>query len=84
TEAGDTAYGDLVVRDVAGTGTGTDDDDGAPRVALRGPLERVLRQCLAVWAQGGSVVLQRGAGPSDDARLASESVTRDLRDPLPA
>ena len=70
--AGDTAYGELVVVRSA--------DVVAPRVALRGSLEHVLRQCLAVWAQDGSVVLQRGTSPTDAARLTSESVTLDRRD----
>ncbi len=78
TAAGDTAYGDLVV---VGPATLAPDGD-APRVALRGSLEGVLRQGLAVWAQGGSVVLQRGSSATEDARLASEAVTRDLRDPI--
>ncbi|MEO7448554.1 MAG: TIGR03089 family protein [Humibacillus sp.] len=72
TDAGDTAYGELVVVETA--------DAVAPRVALRGSLEHVLRQCLAVWAQDGSVVLQRGTSPTDAARLTSESVTLDRRD----
>lgn len=72
TEAGDTAYGRLVVTE---PGWGE-----APRVALRGSLEEVVRGCLSAWAADGSVVVMRGASDRDAERLASESVTVDARD----
>jgi uncharacterized protein (TIGR03089 family) len=72
TEAGDTAYGRLVVRE---TSWGE-----APRVALRGSVERVLRGCLSAWAADGSVVIMRGESARDAERLASEGVTVDARD----
>ncbi|GAB3074248.1 TIGR03089 family protein [Intrasporangium mesophilum] len=71
-EAGDTAYGDVIR---------TDDGWGAsPRVAIAGSLEAVLRQALAAWAADGSVVLIRGAAGADlGARLSAEGVTVDVR-----
>ena len=72
TEAGDTAYGTLVVP--------VTDWGPAPRVALRGSLEGVLRGCLSAWAADGSVVITRGESPREAERLASESVTVDTRD----
>lgn len=63
----DTAYGLLVTRE-AGWGE-------APRVALNGPLGRVLRQSLSAWAGRGSVVLSRGTTENEARRLASEGVT---------
>ena len=71
TQAGDTAYGDLVVAEPAW--------GDSPRVALRGTTEQVLRQCLSAWSADGSVVIGRGASPRDVERLASESVTVDAR-----
>jgi uncharacterized protein (TIGR03089 family) len=71
TQAGDTAYGDLVVAQPAW--------GESPRVALRGATEQVLRLCLSAWWADGSVVLGRGASPRDGERLASESVTVDAR-----
>ena len=72
TGAGDTAYGRLVVAEP--------DWGAAPRVALRGGVEQVLRRCLAAWAADGSVVIGRGVSSRDAERLASESVTVDARD----
>ncbi len=49
-----------------------------PRVRVVGDLERVLRDSLAAWAKGGSVVLIARAAAGDAARLAAERVTVDL------
>ncbi|WP_076259301.1 TIGR03089 family protein [Intrasporangium flavum] len=68
TAAGSLTYGEVVVPDDAW--------GGQPRVALRGPLDTVLRGCLAAWVVDGSVVLERGpAGAGTSARHASEGVT---------
>ena len=72
TEAGDTAYGDVVRLDDAW--------GRSPRVALSGSLEPVLRDALASWAADGSVVLIRGDASVDlAARLTAEGVTVDAR-----
>lgn len=69
---GDTAYGEVVVA--------RPEWGAAPRVALGGGLEDVLRACLAAWAADGSVVLVRGPRDADlTARLAAEGVTADAR-----
>ena len=68
----DTAYGELVVP-AAEWGA-------APRVALAGPLDRVLRDALAAWAADGSVVLVRGDRSDLQDRFASEGVTVDARE----
>ena len=68
----DTAYGAVVVPD-GGWGT-------APRVALGGGLEPVLRLALAAWAVDGSVVLVRGERDDVADRFASEGVTVDARE----
>ena len=71
-EAGDTAYGD-VVRPEDGWGA-------SPRVALGGSLEAVLRLALTAWAADGSVVLVRGDADADlAARFEAEGVTVDAR-----
>ena len=67
----DTAYGDVVVP-VGQWGA-------APRVALAGGLDRVLRAALAAWAADGSVVLVRGDRDDLQDRFASEGVTVDSR-----
>ena len=72
TDAGDTAYGDLVVPEAAW--------GDAPRVVVGGPLEQVLRQSLAAWAADGSVVLVRGSRDDLAERFASEGVTADARE----
>jgi len=64
-----TAYRDLVE---------TRDWPPQPRVRVVGDLERVLRDSLAAWALGGSVVLIATPGAGDAARLAAERVTVDL------
>lgn len=70
-DAGDTAYGDVVVPEAAW--------GEAPRVVLGGSLERVLRQSLAAWAADGSVVLVRGSRHDLTDRFTSEGVTTDAR-----
>jgi uncharacterized protein (TIGR03089 family) len=70
TGSGTLTYGEVVVPDPAW--------GGQPRVALRGPLDVVLRRCLAAWAADGSVVLERGSGADPSpGRHASEGVTVD-------
>lgn len=71
-DAGDTAYGDVVVPET--------DWGEAPRVVLGGSLERVLRQSLAAWAADGSVVLVRGSRDDLKDRFTSEGVTTDARE----
>jgi uncharacterized protein (TIGR03089 family) len=68
----DTAYGDVVVPD---PGWGE-----SPRVAVEGSLDRVLRQALAAWAAGGSVVLLRGHRDDLAHRFSAEGVTVDARE----
>ncbi|GAA2742777.1 TIGR03089 family protein [Terrabacter aerolatus] len=68
----DTAYGHLVVVDQSW--------GPAPRVALAGDLEQVLRQSLAAWAVDGSIVLMRSDRADLADRLASEGVTLDARE----
>ena len=64
-----TAYGELVpVRDWG----------ASPRVHLRAPLERVLRDALAAWALDGSVVMVRDPHGDQTDRLTSEAVTVDV------
>lgn len=70
-DAGDTAYGDVVVPEAAW--------GEAPRVVLGGSLELVLRQSLAAWAADGSVVLVRGSRHDLTDRFTSEGVTTDAR-----
>ncbi|MEW1955076.1 TIGR03089 family protein [Terrabacter sp. NPDC080008] len=67
----DTAYGEVV--------TSAEEWGDAPRVALEGSLDRVLRRALAAWAADGSVVLLRGGRQDVQDRLASEGVTLDVR-----
>ncbi|MGV1007390.1 MAG: TIGR03089 family protein [Dermatophilaceae bacterium] len=69
TDAGRTAYRDLVQQR---------DWPPQPRVRVAGDLERVLRESLAAWAMGGSVVLIAAPGADEGGRLASERVTVDL------
>jgi uncharacterized protein (TIGR03089 family) len=64
-----TAYGDLVQ---------ARDWPQHPRVRLAGDLERVLRDGLAAWAMGGSVVLMSPQDGDHAARLAAERVSVDL------
>jgi uncharacterized protein (TIGR03089 family) len=78
TAYGDTAYGDTAYGDVVRPRAEWAD---APRVALSGSLETVLRLSLAAWAADGSVVLSRGdAGAKAQERLAAEGVTVDARE----
>jgi uncharacterized protein (TIGR03089 family) len=67
----DTAYGEVVVPEPSW--------GASPRVALGGPLDRVLRESLAAWSADGSVVLVRGSRTDLADRLASEGVTHDAR-----
>ena len=71
TEAGDTAYGDVVAPEASWGDT--------PRIVLGGPLEQVLRKSLAAWAADGSVVLVRGSRDDLAERFTSEGVTADAR-----
>ena len=64
-----TAYRDLVE---------ARDWPARPRVRVVGDLDRVLRDSLAAWALGGSVVLIARPGSDESARLAAERVTVDL------
>ena len=69
TDAGDTAYADVV--------PGRDWAAGTRLHTRSGDLETVLRDALAVWSVDGSLVLSRGAAAADgdQARLAAEGVT---------
>lgn len=71
-QAGETAYGGLVVPEPAW--------GWSPRVVVGGALDRVLRQSLAAWAADGSVVLVRGSRDDLSERFASEGVSLDARD----
>lgn len=69
TDAGDTAYNDVVPQQDWASGT---------RLHIRsGDLEAVLRDSLAVWAVDGSLVLSRGAvaADRDQARITAEGVS---------